>query len=285
MDMEDEKIIKLFNKILKEKLNYNDNCISRKATEEEYFRAYLIFKSNSIYYSRFKFYNERTQKYITGKYLSEKYNSWVSKGIIEKLYNIINNEYIESKHPSIFKNISIDTSFIPNRIAPKKDTGMSVYYKSKYGLKINTAIDTLGAPIDISIAKGNENDASIAIERIAIIANKINTKKYKNSNKYKIRILGDGIYDSEKFRNKAKENDFIPITHTNIRNTKDPKKLKEKELNNKQKEILKDRHIVENNFAWMTQYSSRFYRVFYKKPINFLNELYITAAKILLKRI
>ena len=285
IDSEDEIIIKLFKIISKEKLNINDNSISRKATEEEYFRAYLIFKSNSIYYSKFKYYNERTKTYITGKYLNEKYNNWVSKGIIEEIYNISNSIYLDSKNPSVFKKISVDTLFVPNRFTPKKEIGRCVYYKSKYGAKINAFVDTLGSPIDLFVDKGNEHDATIAIKRLNIVSQKINANKYKNSNKYKRIILGDAIYDSDKFKENIKENDLDSLTHTNIRNTKDPIKLKKKELTDKQKKTLKERHIVENNFAWITQYSPRFYRVFYKKLENFLNELYITTTKTILKRI
>ena len=123
MDNEDVKIIELFKIISKEKLNIKDNSISRKATEEEYFKAYLYFKSNCIYYSKFKYYNERTKTYINGKYLNQKYNSWVSNGILEEIYNVSNNTYLESKHPSVFKNISVDTLFVPNRFIPKKKIG------------------------------------------------------------------------------------------------------------------------------------------------------------------
>ena len=285
MDNEDEKIIKLFKIISKEKLNIKDNSFSRKATEEEYFKAYLYFKSNCIYYSKFKYYNERTKTYITGKYLNQKYNNWVSSGILEEIYNVSNNTYLESKHPSVFKNISVDTLFVPNRFIPKKKIGRCVYYKSKYGAKINSFTDTLGSPIDLYVDKGSEHDATIAIKRLNIVSQKINVSKYKNSNKFKRIILGDAIYDSKKFKKNIEENDLVTLTHTNIRNIKDPVKLKEKELTNKQKKTLKERHIVENNFAWITQYCPRFYRIFYKSLENFLNELYITATKTILKRI
>lgn len=285
MDKDDEKTIELFKILSKEKLNINDSSISRKATEEEYFRAYLYFKSNCIYYSKFKYYNERTKTYIRGKYLNEKYNIWVSKGILEEIYNISNNIYLDSKNPSVFKKISVDTLFVPNRFAPKKNIGRCVYYKSKYGVKINAFVDTLGSPIDLHVDKGNEHDATIANKRLNIVSQKINASKYKNSNKFKRIILGDAIYDSQKFKENIKENDLITLTHTNIRNTKDPEKIKEKKLTNKQKEILKERHIVENNFAWITQHCPRFYRVFYKSLRNFLSELYITSTKTILRHI
>ena len=49
--------------------------------------------------------------------------------------------------------------------------------------------------------------------------------------------------------------------------------------------IYNKRKIVENSFSWETQYSPRFYRVFSRKPTNFLNEVILIAAKIILKRI
>ena len=70
----------------------------------------------------------------------------------------------------------------------------------------------------------------------------------------------------------------------NRRNIKDKIKLKEKELSCKKKQKLKKRHIVENSFSWLTQYSPRFYRVFTKSAYNFLNEVYINATKIILSK-
>ena len=49
-------------------------------------------------------------------------------------------------------------------------------------------------------------------------------------------------------------------------------------------EKLKKRHIVENYFSWLTQHTSRFYRVFTRNAFNFLNEVYIYATKILLTK-
>ena len=72
----DKKLINLFNLESQKRLNINDKYASRKATEEEYFIAYLYFISNSSYYSRFKYYNERTKHHITGKTLNNKVNKW-----------------------------------------------------------------------------------------------------------------------------------------------------------------------------------------------------------------
>jgi hypothetical protein len=50
----------------------------------------------------------------------------------------------------------------------KNEVGRCIYYKSKNGIKIDSIFVVSGAPLDI----GNLNDATIAINRIPIIANK-----------------------------------------------------------------------------------------------------------------
>jgi hypothetical protein len=121
----------------------------------------------------------------------------------------------------------------------KKDVGRCVYYKSKNGIKIDFIVDTVGAPLDVSIATGNENDSTIAIKRLNIIANKVNSKKYENSNKFKPTMLNDAIYDSLNFKTKANDNGFKTIIAPNIRNIKNIEKLKNKKLNSKDKKKLK----------------------------------------------
>jgi len=279
-----QKLIDLFNFEISKKIKFCDNYISRKATEEEYFIAYLNFTSNCSYYSRFKFYNERTKSYITGKTLNNKFNKWVSSGVFENIFKNTSNIYCESRNRSNFKHLSEDTLFVPNRLCSKHDIGRCVYYKSKNGIKIDAIVDTEGVPIDISTSPGNENDATIAIKRIPIIANKINAEKYKDSNKYKTIILGDAIYDNKNLKEIIKDNNMSSITAPNKRNTKNPEKIKNKELSSKHKQKLKKRHIVENCFSWLTQYSPRFYRVFTRKAFNFLNEIYIYATKIILAK-
>ena len=284
MPNKEKKLIDLFNFELRKKLKINDNYISRKATEEEYFIAYLHFSSNCCYYSKFKYYNERTNSYIKGKTLNNKINKWNRLGIFENIFNNTSNIYCDSRDRSELKYLSEDTLFIPNRMCNKNEVGRCVYYKSKNGFKIDSIVDASGAPLDISIASGNKNDATIAINRIPIIANKINTEKYKDSQKYKTIILGDAIYDNENLKQTIKDNNMDSIMAPNKRNTKDPEKIKNKNLSYKHKQKLKKRHIVENFFSWLTQHSPRFYRVFTRNAFNFLNEVYIYATKILLAK-
>ena len=50
--------------------------ISRKLKEEDYFKTYLNFLNNSIYFSRYETTVNNIK--ITGKYLNEKVNYWNS---------------------------------------------------------------------------------------------------------------------------------------------------------------------------------------------------------------
>ena len=133
----EQKLIDLFNFELKKKININNNYISRKATEEEYFIAYLNFISNCSYYSRFKYYNERTNHYINGKTLNNKVNMWNNLGIFENIFNNTSSIYCESRNQNNFKYLSEDTLFVPNKLCNEKEVGRCVYYKSKNGIKID----------------------------------------------------------------------------------------------------------------------------------------------------
>ena len=90
--------------------------------------------------------------------------------------------------------------------------------------------------------------------------------------------------EREKLKQIIKDNDMDSIMAPNKRNTKDLEKLKNKNLSYKHKQKLKKRHIVENCFSWLAQYTPRFYRVFTRNAFNFLNEVYIIATKIILAK-
>ena len=111
MNITDQQLITLFSEKIRNKIKINDKWKSRKATEEEYFYAYLIFfLSNSITFSRFKFYNERTNSYIYGKYLNQKFNKWIELNIFNEIYLDLIKIYKLTVHPGIFKYLSVDTN-------------------------------------------------------------------------------------------------------------------------------------------------------------------------------
>ena len=93
-----DKLILLFNNtIAKIKTTYN-NYISRQLKEEDYFKTYLNFLNNSIYFSRYETTVNNIK--ITGKYLNEKVNYWNNHKVFELMYTTLITNYIK-KHPSL----------------------------------------------------------------------------------------------------------------------------------------------------------------------------------------
>ena len=129
-----DKLILLFNNtIAKIKTTYN-NHISRKLKEEDYFKTYLNFLNNSIYFSRYETTVNNIK--ITGKYLNEKVNYWNNNKIFELMYTSVITNYIKNTNKNNFKYLSIDSQFIINKQMFKNKVGRNVQYKSKYGLRV-----------------------------------------------------------------------------------------------------------------------------------------------------
>ena len=98
--------LNIFNNIIKNIKSINNCHIKRKNKEEDYFRSYLYFLNNSVYYSRFN--STINNNIITGKYLNEKVNFWNKYKIIETMYTSIIKEYIKNTNKNNFKYLSID---------------------------------------------------------------------------------------------------------------------------------------------------------------------------------
>ena len=126
-----DKLILLFNNtIAKIKTTYN-NYISRQLKEEDYFKTYLNFLNNSIYFSRYETTVNNIK--ITGKYLNGKVNYWNNNKIFELMYTSIITNYIKNTNKNNFKYLSIDSQFIINKQMFKNKVGRNV--QSKYSRK------------------------------------------------------------------------------------------------------------------------------------------------------
>jgi len=96
-------------------------------------------------------------------------------------------------------------------------------------------------------------------------------------------MLADKIYDTINVRKKIVELNINPIIASNIKNTKDPEKLKMKHLSDHQKIIYKKRIIVENTFSWLFK-NRRLSRRYDKNVSSYMGFLYMGFMKIILKR-
>ena len=276
-----DKLILLFNNtIAKIKTTYN-NHISRKLKEEDYFKTYLNFLNNSIYFSRYETTVNNIK--ITGKYLNEKVNYWNNNKIFELMYTSVITNYIKNTNKNNFKYLSIDSQFIINKQMFKNKVGRNVQYKSKYGLRVSAIVDTIGIPIVNSINKGSEHDSKFLIQMLEkLFSIGIDTNKFKEKKKSKITIFGDKAYDSTSIRTFISNNNMNCIIDYNNRNTKNLNKIKK--ITEKEKELYMKRTIIENSHAWKEMKIPRLGKIYDKKYENYVGTNYLSIIDLILDR-
>jgi len=276
-----DKIINIFKKTIQNIKCIHNKHINRKIKEEDYFRTYLNFLNNSIYYSRFEY--NFNGNIITGKYLNEKVNFWNKFKIFDKMYTSIITEYIKNTNKNNFKYLSIDSQFIINKQMFKNKVGRNVQYKSKNGLRISAIVDIHGIPIINSINRGNEHDSKFLISMMQkLFSMGIDTLIFKEKKKSKITILGDAAYDTTDIREFIENNKMNAIIDYNNRNTKDLNKIRK--LTNKEEEKYKERNIVENSHTWKEMKIPRMGKIYDKKYENYVGINYLAIIDLILNR-
>ena len=243
-----ESFIDIFKEIIKKdeyKDKFSESHNRRLLTETDYFRSYLFFLNNSIYYSRFTGSIKNIS--INGKYLNEKVNKWVNMGLFKKMYMTILRKYIKNKNIANIRVLSIDSQFISNRFMNKGNVARNKFYKNKRGLKITSIVDESGVPLSMLLDKGNKYDSKILINSVENLFIDIKANVYKNSKKYRKSMLADAGYDSKENRSYLISKHITPIIDHNKRNTKDKTKIKK--FNKQEKKKYRKRLIIENFFS------------------------------------
>jgi transposase len=266
-----ESFVDIFSQILNK--HYNDNHIARKRNEIEYFKHIINLLYSCPYWSR---YNGS----INGKLLHKKHTEYVKKGLYNQLFTEVLHRYIFKNKYYIYKFLSTDTCFIPNKCGIKLSRNR--FYKSKKGLKISTINDVNGIPLSIIIKNGNIHDSKIFIETYHNM--KVNTEayKYKKSNKHKQYVLADKGYDSGDIKKFLEKEGYDYIIPQNKRNIKDPNKIIELTLY--QEKLYKKRMIVENFYSWLKQYT-KITHVYEKNIIHYFNLVLLASSNIIFNRI
>ena len=246
--------------------------------DSAYFKAYLLFLSNSIYYSRFS----HTVNGITikGKYLNEKVTKWANLSIFEKIHNKLLNDYVNSEQLS--KNmVSIDSQFIRNRFMTSKSKiiGRNKYYKNKKGAKLTVIVDGKGAPLTLSVDNGSKHDSKMLIDECMKLLKTIDIKRNGN-----VTLLADSGYDSCANKELLKSKGIIPLIKWNKKNTKNVKIIKRNKFTKKQKKMYNKRIIVENFFSWKDVIIPRSDKIYDKKIRNFIGMLLILGSYTVLKK-
>lgn len=259
-----------FQKIISD--HYNDNYISRKYKEIDYFKEIVYVLNSHIYWSNYsgKF------KY---KVLYNKHIEYIKKGFYNTLFNNIFNKYISTQTYFIYKYQSTDTSFIPNKLA--KNLPRNKYYNNKKGIKISTIVDTNGIPLSLLLEDCNKHDSTLLNNVLNNLNIDTQPLKYKNANKYKQYFLADGGYDSSSNITLLKNKGYIPIIAHNKRNTKNINKIKK--FTTQDKKIYKKRIIVENYFSWIKK-SPKLMFCSERNPSNYLQLLLIKTSILIFNR-
>jgi hypothetical protein len=220
----------------------------KKYTIRDYVNGIIEILRNGRYWSRYN-------GLIKGNTLNKKHNDFCKWGVYECLYRIILCEYFSKNKFSKLHFQSIDSTFIPNLYGTEL-CGRCKKYGYKKGIKLNFVVESHGVPISIAIAPANRYDNVITKEQLQheyLIDT--GTKHVKNNNRFKQIVTADAAYHDQNLAKIMAKKGFKLYTDVNIRNTKNPEKLKildavKKEYKKRQSKRLVSEHCN----AWIKQY-------------------------------
>lgn len=195
-----------------------------------------------------------------------------SMNIFKDTYKELLTKYIKKSANNKLKFILSDTSTVYNKYNADK-VKRNAYFKNKKVVKITAITEKYGMPLHIDVVSGNHNDVKILKEQLD---NELYIDINSNSNMY---FLADKGYDGEELRTKLIDKKFIPIIDYNIRNTKNPDKIKK--LTTREKKLYKNRIRVENLFAKIKMRYNRLNIVNEKKIKNYIGFLFLALCFII----
>lgn len=249
-------IFNLFENAIKKCPRIFNNHTNRLYNEVDYFRAYLDFLNNSIYFSRFKFVSKDIL--IKGKYLNEKVNRWNKFNIFNIMIKDLLTEYFKVINPKNLIFIAIDSQFISNKFMNSSSIGRNKFYKNKQGLKLSALVDNNGVPLSLILNTGNKSDNILLKETVSNMFDISSIKKYKS-------FLADSGYDSKSNIEYITNYNLKPFILKNNRNSK----IKVKTFTKKQMKFYTKRVIIEHYFARKEVIIPRSYKIYDKKISNF----------------
>ena len=150
----------------------------------------------------------------------------------ETVYDLVLLTYHEKYKP-------LGAFFIDAKIIPNKNGRESLgthYQKKKKATKLTVIVDSTGIPVSFHLAGSNVHDASLTVLAI----DNIRIRKPK-------RVVGDKGYISQRTKDKLKRQHRIGLIY--------PHRVNQRERSTPfEKKMLKKRYIVENYFAWLSNY-------------------------------
>lgn len=242
----------------------------------DYLKIYFIFENSGTSYRNF---------YMIAQYfysLGVKGNDYPKMTSLNKfkqimssnnILNQIHTDYVNDEKVNNNKNLSIDTSFIPNSNC-QEGVGRSAYFKNRNGIKLNNVCDHNGFCLKITIDPGNNNDSLLGKNIISD-----NSHLFINNT-----LLADSGYDSNEIRSLCNTLNCKYIIPKNKRNKDNCviSKIKREEknkINTERCELMKKQKKERiKHKKYIKRQKDKIKKARYVEDINYLNKL-INANK------
>ena len=237
-----KEIIKILNKIITNKYNYETKKYKRIYTNE-YYLLNIFEMLNDINkwetLKKLKTYNPFLYNGIESKYhykvIQNKFIKWCKDGIFKTAFDsIINTEYI-NKDIKLF----IDSTFINNKYGVE-DIGLNIDNKKKRASKLSIICNEnkfIFSIISVKLNKNNKNKYNGFKHDVNTIQDNLSCDINKAYNFKNVSLIGDkGYITKEEFKYNNKKIDLITSKRSN-------QKIQNNNIN---KRILKKRIYIEN---------------------------------------
>jgi transposase len=171
----------------------------------------------------------------------KKFCKWANSGVFRTSFELLHKIMRKGKYlkESSYKKLYIDATMIKN-VKGKDLIGVNHYDRGKKGSKISLLVTKEGIPLNLEMVSSNVHDLTAfktQIEKIKI--------KFMGS-----RIIGDKGYVSKKLK-ESLEKDQINLITPHKKNSKN--KNSKNKNSDENRELLRDRSLVENVFSWIQQ--------------------------------
>lgn len=197
----------------------------------------------------------------------KKFCQWSRMGLFRSCFKI--QQQILKKQGYLrqdsYKNLFIDSSMIKN-IRGSDVVGINHYDRGRKGTKVSIIVTREGIPLGIHFSGSNVHDVTLVEDLIDKISVKIIGS----------RLIGDKGYISNRLKERLINNKGIGLIY--------PKKRNMRENNTElERELLRNRNIVENVFSWIQ--NNRRLRLRYDRYIIYYEFYYIGLMGLIDKKI
>jgi len=198
----------------------------------------------------------------------KKFQLWAKKGLFQLLHQSLLSIALQKNYLSkeYLKNLFIDSTMIKN-FKGIDLLGKNHYDRHRKGNKITIIVSSNAIPLSVTLTTASDHDLSQVLPAINNIPIKIIRPK----------LIADKGYISKHLKEQLKNTKKIHFIY--------PFKKTQKNTNTKlEKQLLKQRYIVENTFSWLHNY--RRIRIRYEKHSStYLQFYYFAMADLIAKKL